>query len=44
MQNELKIQSNQKIHIISIPFHTFKQFLPINKKREAETSLFILSL
>ena len=44
MQNELKIQPNQKIHITSIPFHTFKQFLPINKKREAETSLFILYL
>lgn len=44
MQNELKIQPNQKIQIISIPFNTFKQFLSINKKREAETSLFILSL
>ena len=44
MRNELKIQPNQKIHINSIPFHTSKQFLPINKKKEAETSLFILSL
>lgn len=40
----LRYNSIKKIHIISIPFHTFKQFLSINKKREAETSLFILSL
>lgn len=40
----LRYNPIKKIHIISIPFHTFKQFLPINKKREAETSLFILSL
>lgn len=40
----LRYNPIKKIQIISIPFNTFKQFLPINKKREAETSLFILSL
>lgn len=45
MQNELKIQPNQKVHIISIPFQYIQTILiHQQKERSRNFSLYLISL